>query len=190
MIDRKLFYQNIKTTGLFPRLSQSQMNGLEAILSQFEALKMTDTRMLAYMLATAYHETARTMQPIEEYGKGKGRPYGSKIKMDRKPYTTPDKLYYGRGFVQLTWYENYLSAGKKLKIDLLNNPELAMQLPTATAILFKGMQEGWFTGKKLSDYINGPACDFKNARRIINGLDRAADIAGYATSFSHAIVVH
>ncbi len=185
MINKEKFYQTIRTS-LFDKLTQKQVEGMEAILDGWIKGGYTDIRHLAYILATTYHETAKTMQPIEEFGKGKGRDYGKKLKLSRKPYTTPDKLYYGRGFVQLTWYENYQLASKKLKCDLLNFPELALQLDRATDILFLGMYQGWFTGKKLSDYI-GVKTDFVGARKIINGTDKASLIASYANSFLTAL---
>ncbi len=46
-----------------------------------------------------------------------------------------------------------------------------------------GMRNGTFTGKKLGGYINGTTCDYTNARRIINRLDQAAKIKGYAINF-------
>jgi hypothetical protein len=132
---------------------------------------MPDTRWLAYMLATTFHETARTMQPIAEYGGTKAR------------YAP----YYGRGFVQLTWKENYQKASDLLGIDLVKNPDLAMLPKNAATIMFDGMINGWFTGHKLADYIKGTLCDYVNARRIINGTDRAVEIAGYAVSFQRAL---
>ena len=185
MINKESFYKKLRTS-LFNGLTAKQVEGMEAILNAWDKGKDQDVRNLAYMLATVYHETAKTMQPIEEFGKGKGRPYGFKIKLSRKTYTTPDKLYFGRGFVQLTWYENYQMAGKKLKCDLLNYPELALQLDIATEILLKGMYQGWFTGRKLSDYI-GVKTDFVGARRIINGTDKASLIASYANGFLTAL---
>ncbi len=201
MINKESFYKNIRVS-LFDKLTQAQVEGMEAILNEWDKGKDEDLRNLAYMLATVYHETARTMQPIEEFGKGKGRDYGKWIqpkdakgnnvdqpyglKMTREKYYSPDKLYYGRGFVQLTWYENYQLASKKLKCDLLNFPELALQLDRATEILFKGMYEGWFTGRKLSQYI-GVKTDFIGARKIINGTDKASTIASYANGFLTAL---
>ena len=182
MINRREFFEKIKSLRLFTTLSQSQVDGMTAILDSWEEVPGKDVRKLAYVLATVYHECARRMQPIEEFGKGKNRPYGSKLKMNRKPYSTPDKLYYGRGFVQLTWYENYEKAGKKLGLDLLSNPELVLALPVATDVLIIGMEEGWFTGRKLSDYI-GNGCDFVRARHIINGTDCDDLIATYAEDF-------
>jgi predicted chitinase len=139
------------------------------------------------MLSTTHHETAATMQPIEEFGKGKGRPYGKRLKITRKPYTNTNSIFYGRGFVQLTWYENYEKAGKKLNQDFINNPQKVMDLDNATRIMFLGMSEGWFTGKTLSNYFNATKGDWVNARRIINGLDRANWIADYAHKYYAAI---
>jgi putative chitinase len=188
MINRKSFFDKARLTLFGGSLSKLQVEGLTAIIDRWELHESAgDIRKLAYMLATAHHETGKTMQPIDEWGKGKGLPYGQKIRMDRKPYTTPDKLYYGRGFVQLTWYDNYDKAGRKLGLDLLNNPDQAKALWVASDIMYLGMTEGWFTGKKLSDYITPSKCDFVNARRIINGTDKADLIAGYATLYHNAL---
>lgn len=170
MIDKAKFYDSVRKE--FGNLSQKQVNGFEAILN--EGIKREiDNRFLAYMLATVWHETAKTMQPIEEFGKGKGKRYGKKIKASGATYTTPDKIYYGRGFVQLTWFENYEKASKKIGVDFLNNPELVMTLENSTKILFDGMLDGWFTTRKLSQYFNNNISDPVNARRIINSLDCA-----------------
>src|SRR5207237_2552895 len=96
--------------------------------------------------------------------------------------------YYGRGFVQLTWSYNYKKAGDIIGVDLVSHPERALELPIATTILFDGMLQGWFTGKKLSNYITATSCDYVGARRIINGIDRATAIAGYARSFEAALL--
>ncbi|MGY4028437.1 peptidoglycan-binding protein [Aeromonas rivuli] len=143
---------------------------------------------LSYVLATAYHETACTMQPIEEYGKGAGRPYGV-------PDPETGQTYYGRGFVQLTWRENYAKAAtlcfnthlEQGGVDLVLTPDMAMSPFVATQITLFGMSQGWFTGKRLSDYDRADGTfDYVNARRIINGTDRAEMVAGYARQFEEA----
>lgn len=138
-------------------------------------------------MATVYHETAKTMDAIPEYGKGARFDYGKKLKMSRKPYTAPNQLYYGRGWVQLTWFENYDAMGKKLGIDLLNNPDLMLNDDISAKVTFIGMTLGMFTGKKLSDYFNANKTDWVNARRIINGTYKADLIAGYAKKFYTAL---
>ena len=115
-------------------------------------------------MATIQHETAATYKPIAEYGGARQR------------YAP----YYGRGYVQLTWKYNYEKYGTMLHQDFVNHPDLVMQPDVSLFIIVNGMKDGIFTGKKLSDYISGSRVDFVNARRIINGLDRADLIAGYA----------
>ena len=156
----------------FGTLSQAEVEGINALLAEMEGRGWSDRRWWAYVLATAWHETAGTMQPIAEYGRGKGRPYGS-----ADPQT--GQRYYGRGFVQLTWRENYAKLGKLLGLDLVGHPELAMEPGTAAEIMCLGMEKGLFTGKSLGDYFDDNTDDPVNARRIVNGTDKAKLIAGY-----------
>lgn len=125
----------------------------------------------AYVLATAYHETAHTMKPVREYG---GETY-----LKKKAYYP----YVGMGYVQLTWLANYQKASKKLGVDFVKNPRLLLKAEYAAPILVIGSRDGWFTGKKLSDYITISRSDFTGARKIINGTDKAALIAGHAKEY-------
>lgn len=190
MINRSNFYNNYRLN--FGKINSSQVKGYEAIFNEWDNRKFKDIRWLAYMLATTYHETAKTIAPIEEYGKGKTRPYGKKIKHSGVAYNTPEKIYYGRGFVQLTWFENYELIGRLLKIDLLRNPELCLTLDVATKVMFEGMLRGSsnlgdFTGKCLEMYFNDTKEDAIGARRIINGTDKAELIAGYYLTFKKCL---
>jgi putative chitinase len=194
MINRKHFFDTIRASLFKGSMTKDQVGGMDSILTTWETEGLLDLRWLAYMLATTFHETARTMQPVEEYGKGKGYKYGKKIKRSGIPYTLPDKLYYGRGYVQLTWYENYENMGRLLSVDLLNNPELALQPVIASKIMFEGMTKGDssfgdFTGKSLENYFNDKKEDWVSARRIINGKDKAELIAGYGKKFMGALKV-
>lgn len=167
-------------------LTQAQVNGIETILAASEGLPIGHR---AYLLATAKHETADTMQPITEYG---GRKYFDKYdtgKLAKALGNTPDKdgdgyLYRGRGYVQITGRANYAKAGKKLGVDLIGNPDAALNPDIAARILVRGCTEGWFTGKKLDDYLPD---DFRNARRVVNGTDKAELIMGYAIEFGRAL---
>lgn len=179
----KTFYDKIRTT--IP-LTSTNVSGFDFIISE-GANRKVPLPFLAYVLATVYHETAATMQPIREYGKGKGRKYGVPV----GPYK---KVYYGRGYVQLTWEDNYIKASKKLGVDFHKNPDLVMEPEYAVAILFEGMTDGWFTGKDLDDYIDlidesddEDLQEFINARRIVNGTDKAKLIGGYALVFEKAL---
>jgi putative peptidoglycan binding protein/glycosyl hydrolase family 19 (putative chitinase) len=180
-INREHFFEVVREPLFKGSLKQSQTDGINGILDEWEANYNTnDDRFLAYMLATTFHETAFTMKPIAEYGKGAGHPYG-------EPDAETGQTYYGRGFVQLTWKANYATFGKLLNVDLVNNPDLAMDLKNATEIMFTGMLQGLFTGKKLATYFTADNSDWVNARKIINGLDQASAIAGYGTTFYSAI---
>ncbi len=129
----------------------------------------------AYVLATAKWETAHTMKPVREYG-------GEKYLRSKKYYP-----YVGMGYVQLTWKANYEKASRKLGVDFVKNPKLLLKPEYAAPILVIGSKEGWFTGKKLSDYITLNRSDFKSARRIINGTDKAAEIAKIAREYDAAL---
>jgi len=91
--------------------------------------------------------------------------------------------YYGRGFIQLTWLDNYRKYSKITGVDLVSDPDRALEPKIALFILWHGFKHGTFTGKKLADYINDQETDFVHARRCINGLDRAEEIAQLAENY-------
>lgn len=187
-MNRKAFFDYVRQNLFGGVLNQSQVDGLNSILDYWDAgWSQNDPRWLAYALATTHHETGKTMQPIEEWGKGRGHAYGKRLKMSGVAYNDTENIFYGRGDVQLTWYENYEKAGKKLGQDFISHPELVMRPDNAAAIMFNGMAEGWFTGRKFADYFNANAEDWVNARRIINGLDKAELIAGYGQKYLAAL---
>jgi len=169
--ERAGFYKSIKFM-YGGKLTQDQVDGMEALLDCTEELSI---RHRAYILATVFHETAKTMEPIEEYGKGKGKAYG-------KPAGPYKKIYYGRGYPQLTWYDNYVKAKEITGVDLVKYPELALKKDISAEILVSGMTTGWFTGKKLSNYKT-----YYSMRKTVNGLDDAKLIAGYAENFEVAL---
>jgi putative chitinase len=182
MIHRKLFFDRVRQELFMRVLNQPQVDGMVAILDEWEAgFGDKDLRWLGYILGTVHHETAKTMQPIEEYGHG-----GERLYARCDPET--NCAYYGRGFVQLTWRKNYERAGNELGVDLVHHPELACDLAIATKILIHGMTAGWFTGAELEDYFNDQREDWINARRIVNGLDRANLVAGYAKTYFEALI--
>ena len=179
-MNRSDFFIQIRKSLFVSSLLQTQVDGITAILDEAEKRK-TPLSHLAYIFATTYHETAKTMQPIAEYGKGRGHAYGNKGKHGQPQY--------GRGFVQLTWDVNYEKADKELGLNgaLLKDFNLALDPKIATQIMFSGMEKGWFTGRKLSDYLDGPLPDYGSARRIINGMDKSNLISGYASDFAAAL---
>lgn len=164
----------------FGPLKQSQVDGLEFLIDRIEADCPDSLEQAAYMLATVKHETADTYEPVREAFKKTEEWREKNLKY---------WPWYGRGYVQLTWRDNYVLAGKKIGLDLTTDPDVAMQPLIAYSILLRGMAEGWFTTKKLADYIDGSKVDYKGARKVVNGTDHDTLIAQYATAFEKCLRV-
>lgn len=189
--DRKHFFDTVRKDLFRGNLRQSQVDGMNYLLEQWEQYfeqpnPRDGTNWLTYALATFFHETAETMQPIEEYGKGSGRSYGQPV----GPY---NQRYYGRGHVQLTWETNYKNAEKFLferyneRHALHKEPHLMLKDHISALVSYDGMIHGWFTGVGLPKYFNATTNDPRNARRIVNGTDRMDLIAGYHAKFLKAL---
>lgn len=159
------------------KLTPARVEAIEFLLGEFERIDW-DVRWTAYALATIAHETAWTFEPIIERGsRSYFDKYNAGTRIGKRLGNTEEGdgfKYRGRGFTQITGRSNYR------KFGIEDNPEAALDPETAVHILERGMTEGMFTGKKLSDYINKKGTDYFNARRIINGTDKAAEIAKYA----------
>ena len=191
--DRKYFFDTVRKDLFSGTLTQSQVDGMNYLLEMwewgFEANNPNDgTMWLAYALATFYHETAYTMQPIEEYGKGSGKSYG-------KPAGPYGQCYYGRGYVQLTWEDNYKNGQQYVKdrynkdCNIYPNAAGALDPEVSALVSYDGMVYGWFTGVGLPKYLSKSKGieDPVNARRIVNGTDKASTIAGYYWKFKNAL---
>lgn len=188
MINRKATFDNIRKE--FGKLSNGQVLGFEAFFNEFESRKLNDKRLLSYILATVWHEVNKTMQPIEEIGKGKGKKYGQRVWYNGKPYTDIKHTYYGRGHTQNTWrdiYEKLTKANTK-KWDFVNNPDLLLKMEQSIWATFHAMLTGLYTGRKLSNYFGQVVNDPIGARKIINGTDKAQLIAEYHYKFLKSIV--
>lgn len=156
------------------RLTQQQVDGCNLLIDTCHEYAVTDPREVAYVLATVFHETGGTMAPVREtFAKT------HKEAMRRlKGVKYAERGYYGRGFIQITWKDNYQRMGELLGVDLVNNPDLALNAEIAAKICVIGMMRGLFTGMGLSNYFHKTA-DPINARKIVNGLDKAKLIARY-----------
>lgn len=153
----------------FGPFTQSQVDGFTRILDEWELRRLSDPRWLANILAQTWHETACRMQPVREFG---GEAY-----LRSKPYYP----WVGEGLIQVTWEANHRKFGA-------TRPGHLMTWPIALQALFDGMIGGMFTGRKLADYFNETRDDPLNARRIVNGTDRAALIRGYHRKFLDALL--
>ncbi len=179
--DRTTFFHAYREFFKPTKITQSQVEGIETLLGFIEGdAELTDLRHIAYMLATIKHECADRWKPIEEFASGQAYE-GRKDMGNVDPGDGP--RYKGRGYVQLTWRVNYRKFGNRLNVNLEGNPLLALDPAISYQITSLGMRLGLFTGKELSDYIHDDHCDYRNARKIINGLDKADRIKGYAEKF-------
>lgn len=168
----------------FGAVTQPQVDGFQALLQAFGAARWP-IAWAAYGLATAWHETAAQMQPVKE---------AYWLSEDWRKTNLRYFPWYGRGYVQLTWQKNYQKADEALGLNgsLSANPDAALEPDIAARIIVWGMEAGAFTGKKLADYLplSGQAGfdAYSEARRIINGTDKAALIAKEAQQFEAALI--
>lgn len=210
-MDRSAFYAAVRTSLFGGKLSQSHVDGLNVILDEFVAQSIP-LDQAAYMLATAFHETASHMQPVMETRRPSetANPsvdtaiarLESSWKAGKLPWVksaywrknAQGRSYLGRGLPQLTHEANYRKIGRQLGVDLVGNPDLALDPSIAVKIMILGMTKGVFTGKDMGDYLDGidesdaeDLREYTNARYVVNGKDRAADIGKLALKFEAAL---
>jgi putative chitinase len=185
------FFDSVRQSGVLGgSLKPDQVSGLEAVLNAAKGAAWP-LAFTAYALATAAHETAYTMQPVRE-----AYWLSEKWRRNHLRYYP----FYGRGYVQLTWQDNYQKADRELGLDgsLNANLDRALEPDIAAKVMVKGMQEGWFAGDKnngprhtlarhLAAGHTGSKAQFTSARRIINGTDQAQKIADEAIKFQAAL---
>lgn len=196
------------------KLSQKQVDGINAIIAGYNKWGDENEQRLSQVLATARWETAHTMQPVKETfnpSRDKTQPSdetvirrlntafkAGKLPWVSKPYWKEG--WFGRGLVQLTHEANYKGPArdavlKEFGVDIYKKPELLLRLDISVFVLIKGSLEGWFTGKKLAEYIDDldeddaqDLIEYIGARRVVNGKDRAKEIATMALQFEGAVV--
>jgi len=181
-INRKKFFDNYRDN--YGKLNQSKVNNLNFLLGKLETGRFKLDTQMAYVLATIKHETNDTFYPVVEgywmKSNRVGKLYNYYANHNRGALATifPNGVsgltYEGRGYVQLTHNFNYS------KFGILNEPDKALEPETAFRVMESGMANGSFTGKSLQQYVNESQTDYRNARKVINGLDRAQLIADYA----------
>lgn len=201
-VDRASFFAAIRPVLFGGRLSKRQVEGLSAILDGWQArVGEGDRRQLAYVLATAFHETAATLQPVRETLAKTDAEAIRRLERDfaagrlmtvTTPYWRPDadgRSWLGRGLVQLTHRRNYETMSALVGCDLVAEPGLAMRMEVSVAVLIEGMRRGSFTGRRLDEFFAHNREDWHGARRIINGTDRAALVAAHGRAFARALRV-
>ena len=184
-------------TNRFGPLTDNLAEAFKFLLGKIEADPRfadaeTDRRQLAYCLATFKWETAHTMKPIDEFGGDAyfNKRYGPQTSVGKMLGNTKPgdgALFHGRGYVQITGRRNYAKAKGLTGVDLLTDPDKCKDPDLAYQIAIQGMKDGWFTGRKLANFITGDKTDYVNARTIINGHDQAEKIADIARRYSEIL---
>lgn len=219
-MDRAAFYASLRKwdSGVFgTSLTQGQVKGCEAILDECLAQR-ADLGQAAYILATAYGETGRKMQPVEENLRYSAGRIQQVFSATRRQGRTPRELagnpkllantvyggpwgarnlgnteegdgwrFRGMGIGQITGRHNFTKWSLKMGIDLVGHPQVIMQLNISVKALVQPMLEGWASGRKLGEFVDGYQRDYLSARQTWNGMFAAADYAKYAQAFETAL---
>ncbi|MEP3255938.1 MAG: glycoside hydrolase family 19 protein [Stappiaceae bacterium] len=199
-MDFTTFFSETRKSLFGGSFNQGQVDGINIIIDKMADFPDQVLRnQAAYILATAMHETGATMQPVREtFAKSDKQAMArlenawknGKLPWVSKPYWR--KGWFGRGYVQLTHKANYKKMSDIIGIDLVNDRDLALEEDVAAEVLVEGMMKGVsgrgdFTKFKLEDFVNLTKSDYRNARKVVNGLDKATLIAGYAKKFEAAL---
>lgn len=208
MINRLEFYRSYRRH-LVNKISQTQVNGFEAVFNAVENYKSDPQGegeiskfQLAYILATAFHETGRkSMEPVREGFKETDQDARAHVQwlfdngyVSRNyalPHPETGLSYYGRGIGQITHFRNYLKLSERMGLGrlLVDDPDILLKrLDLSARSTVIGMMEGLFTGRKLGAYIHDNIADYHNARRVYNGLDKAKLIASHAMKFEKCLM--
>lgn len=204
-MNRQVFFDSIRINPFGGALKQTQVDGIEAILTGWTNSGFTDLRWLSYMLGTAFHETARAMQAVIETQRAdetksptvetaitrlENSWAAGKMPWVSTPYWRKDEhgqSWLGRGLVQMTHKSNYERAERSTGLPFASDPARALEIGPAVTVMIRGMAEGWFTGKSLADYFNASSEDWTNARQVVNGNESDVKVAGYAQAFYAAL---
>ncbi len=194
-MNNAVFFDAVRGPVFGGTLKQSQVDGVNIILTATDGLDIT---WRAYALATVWHETGQMMQPIKETVLASHKDHNpsdatviarldkafkaGKLTWVKTPYWRDG--WFGRGYVQLTHKANYAAMSPIVGADLVANRDLALDPAIAAKVLVEGMKRGTFTGAAFKDYLPG---SYMAARRIVNGTDKAATIAGAAEKFEAAL---
>lgn len=177
------FFEAVRNS--FGPLRQNQVAGINHLIKATEGLPL---RQRAYVIATAWHETGPASSPLhmtprlEIWGPTEAQRRYEGRKDLGNTVSGDGRRFMGRGYVQITGRANYQKASRVTGRDLLASPDAALEPDVAAQIIVTGMRDGWFTGRKMSDFDS-----YANMRRVVNGTDRADLIAGYAEKFEQAL---
>lgn len=172
-IAKPLFIERVTENVFDGRLPPNAAAGLSVLLDEIAAnWPLMRAGGAAFACALMHYETTRRFVPLEDRDRGAGKMYGHRLKKSAQPYVDTENLFYGRGIVPLVWYENYQTIGAALGLDLIQHPELMLEIDVAVKAMLYGISNGIFTGKRIDDFITDEANNFDAARDVIMIGDR------------------
>jgi len=181
-VDRDRFFPSARIKVFGGSMSQGQVDGINNILNTWEAISTSnDVRWLANTLGQCMWESARTFQPVRE-AFYLGEPAAEEYRKRLRYYP-----YYGRGLIQITWEENYKKFSSIVGVDLVQNPDAALEPHTSAKIAVIGMEYGSFTGQGLANFFSADKDDPLHARTIVNGMDHAFEIEQLHVGFLESL---
>ena len=211
-MDKTTFYITARAI-MGGRLSQKQVDSIDAILAESDARKISN-EWLAYILATAQGESGMDYSRRENmnyskerliemaadpsYRRWRDRINGRFSEYARQPKKLANLVYHsilgngdeasGDGWIYRGWGLPQITGRDNFRKFGLNADSAASITPSdAARALFDGMISGWFTGKKLADFDVPGGFDFVGARRIVNGQAQAAQYAANAQKWLDAM---
>jgi putative chitinase len=184
-----------KTFGAADPAIQARLRDIFDYLEKNPAI--SDLKTLAYTLATIRHDSSGTFRPLTELGSAEQleRRYGPDTPQGRSlgnSQAGDGFLYRGRGYLQLTGRRNYQRVNGELGLvgtpdDLETNPDALLKPDLSFRAMVWGLTTGYFTGRKISDFVTAEKADYRNARKAVNGLDHAEQIAADAVKFEQVL---
>jgi predicted chitinase len=137
---------------------ETMQESLPLIAEAIQEAGVTDKNAVIGILATIKAEVSN-FKPISEHADGTA--YEGRADLgNTQPGDGP--RFKGRGFIQLTGRANYAAYGEKLGIDLVGNPDLAMEPRTSAKILVQYFQDRGLIEKAA-------AGNWEGVRRGVNG---------------------
>ncbi len=166
---------------------------------------ITNVRRIAYVLATAHHSCHFGAALVEaaggpERGGGYER-YEPGTELGTLLGNTQrgdGERFCGRGFVPIRGRTLYATWSARLSLPdhivdgvalpfFVAQPAAPARPDIAARILVRGMRDGLFTGIPLGSYVNDKKTDYFNARRVIDGIKNAREVAETAALYQAAI---
>ena len=139
--------------------SKSAEQCYQLVFSALNELDICSPLVIIGALGTVRVEVGRNFLPIKEYASGEAyegrKSLGNTQKGDGVKYK-------GRGYIQITGRANYENYGKLIGVDLVNNPELALDPVNAAKILAH-----YFKERQV--YVACEKKDWTTVRRLVNG---------------------